>query len=153
MQWRTRAGLGDPAGVRLVGTGAALDIKVQTNQIDPSTQNAATVVDAMTLMDLAAMNQQGANTGSGQTAQQNTQGNAAPAVVQAAPVAAAAAPVVGEVPTFSAVLAAQAEATAPKVEESKPQTTTPVAAISATQSTDKPAPTQAAAPTPSIFAP
>ncbi|MDO8607156.1 MAG: flagellar hook-length control protein FliK [Phaeospirillum sp.] len=129
---------------RLAGSGAALDIKVQTNQIDPGVQNAATAVDAMTLMDLAAMSQQGANAESGQTAQQNTQSGTAPAAVQAVQ-ATTAAPVIEEVRTFSAVLAAQAEATAPKVEEPKQQSATPLAGIGATQATDKPASAQTAA--------
>ena len=141
----------------LAGSGAALDIKVQTNvqtaAIDPSTQTAATVVDAMTVMDLAALGQQGANGGAEQNAQQNTQAQTqGPAVDPAAALTSAepaqTAPVVEETRTFSAILAAQAEASAPAAEEA-PQIQAPaaLAGVGATQATEKTSQPQAAAQT------
>ena len=141
----------------LAGSGAALDIKVQTNvqttAIDPSAQTAASVVDAMTLTDLAAQGQSGANAGAEQNAQQNTQSQTqGPAVDPAATLTASepvqATPVVEETRTFSAILAAQAEASAPAATEA-PQIQAPaaLAGIGATQATEKTSQPQAAAQT------
>jgi hypothetical protein len=141
----------------LAGSGVTLDIKVQTTAqtaaIDPSTQTAAQVVDAMTLTELAAQGQQSANTGAEQNGQQNTQAqNQGPVVDPAATLTSAepvqTASVVEETRTFSAILAAQAEASAPVAEEA-PQIQAPaaLAGVGATQATDKTSQPQAAAQT------
>ncbi|TAN64493.1 MAG: flagellar hook-length control protein FliK, partial [Magnetospirillum sp.] len=138
----------------VAGAGVTLDIRVQTNQtaIDTTAQNAATVVDAMTLMDFAAMGQPGA--GQGQTSQQNTQGGPlnqgpAPVALQAGPVVdtAPAAPVADDTRAFSSVLAAQVEASAPTTEQTTTQQpVTALAGIGATQASDKAAAAPQAAP-------
>ncbi len=139
----------------VAGSGVSLDIKVQTNQTaaatDPTTQNAATAVNAMAQMDLAAQGQQGANAGSDQTGQQNNTPDAQvvdPSTLAAATDAATAAPVVDETRTFSTVLAAQIEATAPATEQpAQQQPVAALAAVGATQATDKTGSAQTAAQT------
>lgn len=139
----------DDLAAMLAGTGAQLDVKVQVNQAvtETPTQAAAAVVDAMAQMDMTAQNQQSSGQGQNQGPQQQGPKTADPlTAVQTAPLAAAMTEQpVEAVNSFSAVLAAQAEAGAQDVKDvPKPNVVAGLAAVGATQATEKSSPAQSA---------
>jgi len=138
----------------LAGSGAKLDIKVQTNQpdqTDPTTQTAAAPVDAVAQPVVAVQGQPAANPGFDQAPQRNPQANAGAQAVDplAQATAAQAAPAADPAQAFSSVLAAQIGADAPTAAQpTQPQTPVALAAVGATQApTTQTASAQAAAPT------
>ncbi len=147
----------DDLAAMLAGSDTQVAVKVQVTEAvaTPQTQNAATVVDALTQMDLAIQGQQPSGQGTAQNqADQNGQAggsgqDGAAATLQTTQVSAAAAQAAAtpddEVRVFSAVLAAQVEGNGQAAETvAQPSAVAGLASVGATQATDKPAPSQAA---------
>ncbi|RAU21632.1 flagellar hook-length control protein FliK [Paramagnetospirillum kuznetsovii] len=135
----------------LAGSGAQMDVQVQVTETvtETVTQTTASALDVLAQMTTEVQNPTAIGQGQTQGQQQNT--NLADTAVSLQPAVSNAAPtdqVADDFRAFSAVLAAQVEASTQEVNttsEQRPNTT--IAAVGPTQAADKPSATQAAAPT------
>ncbi|CUW37240.1 putative Flagellar hook-length control protein [Magnetospirillum sp. XM-1] len=136
----------------LSGSNVHMDIKVQTKTADtgPVAQNAPTVVETFSLLDLAAQTAGAQGNGQDQQAGQGfaSSQDAGPALVQADPTqtqdAGAATVTEAEARPFTAILAAQVEASAAEDAAPEQRTVAGLAGVGSTQAADKASAGQAA---------
>ena len=136
----------------LSGSNVHMDIKVQTKTIDagPSTQNAASVVESLSLLDLAAQavgaqgNGQDPQAGQGFGSNQNTGAAVEQAAVTPAQEASAATVTEAEASPFAAILAAQVEASATEDAAPEQRNVIGLASVGSAQGADKASSGQAA---------
>jgi hypothetical protein len=136
----------------LAGSNVHMDIKVQTKTADtgPVTQNAATVVETFSLLDLAAQTAGAQGNGQDPQAGQGFASNqdSGPAVAQADPAltqdAGAATATEAEASPFAAILAAQVDASVAEDAAPEQRTVAGLAGVGGAQAADKASAGQAA---------